>query len=192
MVFGSPELFDGIQITMALVSLFAVGETIYVASRYQADAPSINPRGRHPYDGGGHPASLWKPWLRGTVIGFPIGALPAGGAEIPKLSSRAPACRAPGGIRPWRHRRGSGLGGRQQRAGGRRRRVPLLTLGLPTSSTAAILLAAFQNYGLQPGPMLFMNNAQLVWGLIASLYVGKRSTPAGAQPPLVGLWVRSL
>src|SRR5690606_17690288 len=50
--------------------------------------------------------------------------------------------------------------------------VPLLTLGLPTSATAAILLAAFQNYGLQPGPFLFSSNPDLVWGLIASLYIG--------------------
>jgi putative tricarboxylic transport membrane protein len=69
--------------------------------------------------------------------------------------------------------------------------VPLLTLGLPTSSTAAILLAAFQNYGLQPGPMLFMNNAQLVWGLIASLYVGNVMLLV-LNLPLVGLWVRLL
>src|SRR3546814_6430624 len=50
--------------------------------------------------------------------------------------------------------------------------VPLLTLGLPTSATAAILIAAFKQYGLQPGPLLFANEPDLVWGLIASLYIG--------------------
>ena len=50
--------------------------------------------------------------------------------------------------------------------------VPLLTLGIPTSATAAILLGAFQNYGMQPGPLLFQTQTALVWGLIASLYVG--------------------
>ena len=50
--------------------------------------------------------------------------------------------------------------------------VPLLTLGIPTSATAAILLAAFQNYGIQPGPLLFQTQGALVWGLIASLYIG--------------------
>ena len=49
--------------------------------------------------------------------------------------------------------------------------VPLLTLGLPTTATAAIMLAGFQQFGLQPGPLLFANNAPLVWGLIASLLV---------------------
>ena len=46
--------------------------------------------------------------------------------------------------------------------------VPLLTLGLPTSATAAIMLVAFQQYGLQPGPLLFQRNPNLVWGLIAA------------------------
>ena len=50
--------------------------------------------------------------------------------------------------------------------------VPLLALGLPTSATAAILLAAFEQYNLQPGPLLFAGNSTLVWGLIASMYLG--------------------
>ena len=69
--------------------------------------------------------------------------------------------------------------------------VPLLTLGLPTSATAAILLAAFQQYGLQPGPLLFTRDAQLVWGLIASLYIGNVMLLV-LNLPLVGLWVRLL
>ena len=50
--------------------------------------------------------------------------------------------------------------------------MPLLTLGIPTSATAAIMLAAFQIFNLQPGPELFERNSELVWTLIASLYVG--------------------
>ena len=69
--------------------------------------------------------------------------------------------------------------------------VPLLTLGLPTSATAAILLAAFQNFGLQPGPFLFTTNPELVWGLIASLYVGNVMLLV-LNLPLVGMWVKLL
>jgi putative tricarboxylic transport membrane protein len=69
--------------------------------------------------------------------------------------------------------------------------VPLLTLGLPTSATAAIMLAAFQQYGLQPGPLLFANAPQLVWGLIASLYVGNTMLLV-LNLPLAGIWVRLL
>jgi putative tricarboxylic transport membrane protein len=69
--------------------------------------------------------------------------------------------------------------------------VPLLTLGLPTSATAAILLVAFQRYGLNPGPQLFDRNPDLVWGLIASLYIGNAMLLI-LNLPLAGLWVRLL
>jgi putative tricarboxylic transport membrane protein len=69
--------------------------------------------------------------------------------------------------------------------------VPLLTLGLPTSATAAIMLAGFQQYGLQPGPLLFATNPQLVWGLIASLLIANLMLLV-LNLPLVGLWVKLL
>src|SRR6185295_5684289 len=69
--------------------------------------------------------------------------------------------------------------------------APLLSLGLPTNATAAIMLAAFQQYGLQPGPLLFQHEPKLVWGLIASLYVGNVMLLV-LNLPLIGLWVRLL
>ena len=69
--------------------------------------------------------------------------------------------------------------------------VPLLTLGIPTSVTAAILLSAFQNYGLQPGPQLFQTSSTLVWALIASLYIGNVMLLV-LNLPMVGLWVKLL
>ena len=69
--------------------------------------------------------------------------------------------------------------------------MPLLTLGIPTSATAAILLAAFQNYGIQPGPLLFVTQADLVWTLIASLYVGNVLLLV-LNLPLIGMWVKVL
>jgi putative tricarboxylic transport membrane protein len=135
----------------------------------------------------------WKPWLRGTALGFPIGALPAGGSEIPTFLSymvERRLCR-----RPAEFGRGAieGVAGPEaaNNASAAGILVPLLTLGLPTSATAAILLAAFQNYGLQPGPFLFLNSPDLVWGLIASLYIGNVMLLV-LNLPLVGLWVRLL
>jgi putative tricarboxylic transport membrane protein len=69
--------------------------------------------------------------------------------------------------------------------------IPLLTLGIPTSNTTAILLGAFQNYGIQPGPQLFTTSAALVWALIASLYIGNVMLLI-LNLPLVGLWVKLL
>ena len=69
--------------------------------------------------------------------------------------------------------------------------VPLLTLGIPTSATAAVLLAAFQIFDLQPGPLLFENSAALVWALIASLYVGNVLLLV-LNLPLIQIWVKIL
>ena len=69
--------------------------------------------------------------------------------------------------------------------------IPLLTLGIPTSNTTAVLLGAFQNYGINPGPQLFTSSASLVWALIASLYIGNLMLLV-LNLPLVGLWVKLL
>ena len=69
--------------------------------------------------------------------------------------------------------------------------VPLLTLGIPTSVTAAILLSALQNYGINAGPQLFQTSSTLVWALIASLYIGNVMLLV-LNLPLVGMWVKLL
>jgi putative tricarboxylic transport membrane protein len=67
----------------------------------------------------------------------------------------------------------------------------MLTLGLPTSATAAIMLSAFQSYGINPGPLLLQSQASLVWGLIASLYIANVMLLV-LNLPLVGIWVKVL
>ncbi len=69
--------------------------------------------------------------------------------------------------------------------------VPLLTLGLPTSATAAVMLAGFQQYNIQPGPLLFAQHPDLVWALVASLFIANVMLLV-LNLPLVGLWVRLL
>jgi putative tricarboxylic transport membrane protein len=127
------------------------------------------------------------------VIGFPIGALPAGGTEIPTFLSYLVEKRF--ARKPEEFGKGAIEGVAGPEAANNSAvagvLVPLLALGLPTSATAAILLAAFQQYGLQPGPLLFTGNSGLVWGLIASLYIGNVMLLV-LNLPLVGLWVRLL
>lgn len=193
MVFGTLELLDGISFTVVLVSLFAIGETLYVASRHSSTPPVINPLSGGAWMSRDDWRRSWKPWLRGSVIGFPIGSLPAGGTEIPtflsytleKRLSRHPEEFGKGAI--------EGVAGPEaaNNAAAAGILVPLLTLGLPSTATAAVLLAAFQNYGLQPGPLLFVNNPGLVWALIASLYIGNVILLV-LNLPLVGIWVRLL
>jgi putative tricarboxylic transport membrane protein len=69
--------------------------------------------------------------------------------------------------------------------------VPMLTLGLPTNATAAVMLAAFVQYGIQPGPLLFEREGDLVWALIASLFIGNTLLLI-LNLPLAPLWARLL
>lgn len=190
--FGIPYLLDGIDPVIVAIGLFAIGETLWVVSRGPDEDHVLPVRGslwmtRDEWQ------RSWKPWLRGTAIGFPMGALPAGGAELPTLMSYAIEKRL--SARPEEFGQGAieGVAGPEaaNNASAAGTLVPLLTLGLPTSATAAVLLAAFQQFGLQPGPLLFAHEPALVWGVIASLYVGNAMLLV-LNLPLVGLWVKLL
>jgi putative tricarboxylic transport membrane protein len=127
------------------------------------------------------------------VIGFPIGAMPAGGAEIGTFLSYATEKRLATNPEEFGHGAIEGVAGPEaaNNASAAGTLVPLLTLGLPTSATAAILLAGFQQFGLQPGPLLFATNPQVVWGLIASLLIANAMLLV-LNLPLIGLWVKLL
>jgi putative tricarboxylic transport membrane protein len=190
---GLPALLDGIGVVLVVVGLFAAGETLYVASRFRRGGLDVIPIEGSVWMTREEWRRSWKPWLRGTLIGFPIGALPAGGAEIPTFLSYLTEKRL--AERPEEFGKGAieGVAGPEaaNNAAAAGVLAPLLTLGLPTSATAAILLAAFQGYGLQPGPLLFQNSPDLVWGLIASLYIGNFMLLV-LNLPLAPVWVRLL
>lgn len=193
MTFGLPDLLDGVELTVVLVSVFAVGEILYVASRFRHNDEQIIPISGKAFMTRNEWARSWKPWLRGTIIGFPMGAIPGGGSELPTMLSYSLEKNLSKNKDEFGHGAIEGVAGPEaaNNAAAAGILVPLLTLGLPTSATAAILLVAFQNYGLQPGPFLFSSNPELVWGLIASLYVGNAMLLV-LNLPLVGLWVRLL
>jgi putative tricarboxylic transport membrane protein len=133
----------------------------------------------------------WKPWLRGAAIGFPLGVLPCGGAEVPTFLSYSVEKRLSATPEEFGHGAIEGVAGPEaaNNAAAAGVLVPLLTLGLPSSATAAVLLAAFEQYGLQPGPLLFSSRPDLVWTLIASLYIGNVMLLV-LNLPLVGMWAR--
>ncbi|GAA3678847.1 tripartite tricarboxylate transporter permease [Nonomuraea antimicrobica] len=191
---GIPQLLDGIDVVIVAVGLFAVGEALYVASRLRHGTPEVVPVGRA-WMGRADWRRSWLPWLRGTALGFPFGALPGGGAEIPTFLSYAAERRLARGVAREEYGKGAieGVAGPEaaNNAAAAGTLVPLLTLGLPTSATAAILLAAFQQYGLQPGPQLFDHNPALVWGMIASLFIGNMMLLV-LNLPLAPLWARVL
>src|ERR687898_319395 len=193
LTFGIPELLDGIDTVVVAVGLFAIGETLYNAARYRFEKEEIYELKGSKWLGREDWKRSWKPWLRGTFLGFPIGALPAGGSEIPTFLSYLVEKRL------TTHPEEFGKGAIEAVAGPEAANnasaagtlAPLLSLGLPTSATAAIMLAAFQQYGLQPGPLLFDSNPELVWGMIASLYIGNVLLLV-LNLPMAGVWVKLL
>lgn len=191
--FGIPDLTDGVEITTLAVALFAIGETLSVAASKSTGEGKIEPVKGSVWMNREDWSRSWKPWLRGTFIGFPIGAMPAGGAEIGTFLSYSVEKQLSKKPEEFGHGAIEGVAGPEaaNNASAAGTLVPLLTLGLPTSATAAIMLAGFQQFGLQPGPLLFATNPQLVWGLIASLLVANFMLLV-LNLPLVGLWVRLL
>jgi putative tricarboxylic transport membrane protein len=189
--FGIPQLLDGIDVVILVIGLFAVGETIYQAWRYGRDEIVVVTL--HDFTGMSRDEwrRSWRPWLRGTAIGFPLGVLPVGGSVIPTFLSYMTEKRL--SDRPEEFGKGAieGVAGPEaaNNAAAAGVLVPLLTLGLPSSATAAVLMAAFQQYGLQPGPLLFSSRPDLVWTLIASLYIGNAMLLV-LNLPLVGVWAR--
>ena len=191
--FGVPELLDGIDVVVLAVGLFAVGETLYVAAYQSRVKEELQRLSGSLWMTREDWRRSWPAWLRATAIGFPFGTIPAGGSEIPTFLSYAAEKKLSKHPEEFGHGAIEGVAGPEaaNNAASTGVLVPLLTLGIPTSATAAILLAAFQNYGIQPGPLLFQTQGALVWGLIASLYVGNVLLLV-LNLPLIGLWVKVL
>jgi putative tricarboxylic transport membrane protein len=193
LVFGYPQLLDGVDLVIVAVGLFAVGEAMLVSSRRDLREVTVETVKGSLWMSREDWKRSWKAWLRGTALGFPFGVLPAGGTEIPTFLSYFFEKKLS------KHPQEFGKGAIEGVAGPEAANnsavagvlVPLLSLGLPTSATAAILLVAFQQYGLQPGPQLFEASGPLVWTLIASLFIGNAMLLV-LNLPLVGVWVKLL
>ena len=199
--FGMAGLLGGLNVIVVTVGLFAVGEVFWYAATRARRAPvgAAGEAGTRRSVGG--PVRLtraewrrsWPAWIRGTLIGFFCGVLPGAGATVASFlaydaerrSSKTPEAFGDGAI--------EGVAGPEAAnnasAGGSL--VPLLALGIPGSGTTAVMLAAFQMYGLQPGPLLFTQDTTLVWGLIASLYVSNTLLLV-LNLPLIRIWVQLL
>lgn len=192
LTFGQPELADGIDVVVVAVAIFAIGEALWVAAHLRRKPLEVIPVGQ-PWMSKADWGRSWKPWLRGTAFGFPFGALPAGGAEVPtflsyiteKKLSKHPEEFGKGAI--------EGVAGPEaaNNASAAGTLVPLLAIGLPTTATAAVILLAIRSYGIQPGPQLFDTEPELVWGLLASLFVANLLLLV-LNLPLAPVWAKLL
>lgn len=192
--FGEAALLDGIEVTVAAVGIFAVGEALYLAWQgRESKAGEVMKLSGSLWMSKSDWGRSWKAWFRGAFYGFPIGAMPAGGAELPTLLSYYTEKKLSKHPEEFGHGAIEGVAGPEaaNNAAAAGVLMPLLTLGIPTSATAAIMLSAFEGYGIQTGPQLFASQSSLVWTLIASLYIGNVILLV-LNLPLVGLWVKLL
>ncbi|OAB88826.1 tripartite tricarboxylate transporter TctA [Janibacter melonis] len=173
---GHPQLLDGVGVVLVTVALLALGEVFHVCLTGGTKASAVaTGKGRVRLTRAEFTKAV-PAWLRGTGFGLPFGIIPVGGAEVPTflafgLEKRLDNKRdepefGTGAIR------GVAAPEAASNATTGTAMGALLTLGLPVSATAAVMLAAFQQYGLQPGPLLFERSPDLVWTLIASLFIG--------------------
>ncbi|HWC01405.1 MAG TPA: tripartite tricarboxylate transporter permease [Methylomirabilota bacterium] len=190
--FGMPSLLDGLEFLPVTIGLFAVAEVLSTASRALRQEVYAAPiRGYLPSRADWHACRWTLP--RASLIGFVVGVLPGAGATLAsilaylaeKRASRYPERFGTGvieGVAAPETANNAASGGAM---------VPLLTLGVPGSGTTAVMLGALMLWGLRPGPLLFEKNPQLVWGLIASMYIGNVVLLI-LNLPLIRLWVQLL
>jgi putative tricarboxylic transport membrane protein len=188
--FGFVWLLDGIEFIVLTVALFGVGEVL-ASCTMGAMRPVAAIRDVLPTRADWRASRM--PILRGSFIGFIIGVLPATGATIAsfvayiveKKLARDPSRFGRGAI--------EGVAGPEasNNAAAAGAMVPMLALGVPGSGTTAVILGALIMFGLRPGPEMFDKNAELVWAVIASMYIGNALLLV-MNLPLAGLFARLL
>jgi putative tricarboxylic transport membrane protein len=195
LTFGYIYALDGISTVIVIVSLFAVGEALYVAFKGRFGEAKVIKFSGKAWMSKEQWSRSWRPWARGTAIGFPLGVLPAGGSELPTFLSYNLEKRLAGRKGKSEFGKGAieGVAGPEaaNNANAAGSLVPLLALGIPTSATAAVMLASFDQFNIQAGPLLFSEQSALVWTLIGALFIGNFLLLL-INLPLIGLWVKLL
>jgi putative tricarboxylic transport membrane protein len=191
---GVPELQDGVGFVIAVVGLFAIAEVFSTMEEItKGTRPEIiRLKGKLWFTREEWRRSVGPIW-RGSIIGFIIGVLPGAGGTIASIMTYIWEKRLSKHPEEFGHGAIEGVAGPESAnnsdtAGAM---VPLLTLGIPGGGATAVMLGAFIMYGIQPGPLLFQNRPDLVWGLVDSMYVGNVMLLI-LNLPLIGLFVRLL
>lgn len=187
--FGYIPLTRGLELIPVMVGLFGIGEILSSAEAgvgqiYSGKLGKMTPRGEDLRIG------LWA-CLRGTVLGFIMGLLPGINAALTSFFSYDLEKR----VSRRKEKFGSGViegvAGPEaaNNATAMAGFIPLFALGIPASPAFAMILAALMIYGLQPGPLIFIQNKDFIWTVIGSMYIGNVILLI-LNLPLVGLWAR--
>ena len=174
--FGVPQLLGGFDFIVIICGMFGVTEVFNSIEQPEDEGEVIKGKLRLR-----DMFLTWEDWVasrwaivRGSVIGFFVGMIPAGG--ITTASFIAYLAEKRYSKHPERFGHGAIEGVAAPESANNAASIsgfaPLLALGIPGSATTAVMLAGFMMWGIRPGPLLFMQHANLVWGLIASMYIG--------------------
>ncbi|MFI9835784.1 tripartite tricarboxylate transporter permease [Nonomuraea sp. NPDC051941] len=170
--FGDVDLLSGLPFVQVMIGLFAVGEVLYQIR--QGAAEPIRARFRDLVITREELSRSKGAIARGSLIGYLLGCLPGAGSTLASFLAYGVEKRVS------RHRDEFGQGAIEgvaapesaNNAAANANFVPTLALGIPGGATTAVLLGAFTMYGIQPGPLLFDEQPELVWGLLASFFIG--------------------
>lgn len=177
--FGSPELISGISFIPVTIGLFGIGELLYRLLKsehkdFENKNVEVSLKDKTAWPTKKEFGETKFSFARGSILGFIVGVLPGAGATIAsfltysfeKRVSKTPEKfgkgHLPGLVAPETANNAAVSGAM----------IPLLSLGIPGSASIAILLGALILYGLQPGPLLMINNPDLTWGVVSSMYLG--------------------
>jgi putative tricarboxylic transport membrane protein len=174
MTFGSMELLRGFDFLIAVIGLFGIGEILLTMEEglaFKGKSAKIN--SKVVLETWKQLPKYWATAVRGAIVGCWMGITPGGATPASFMSY---------GLAKRFSRNGAKFGTGEMEgvvapetaahAAGTSALLPMLTLGIPGSPTAAVLLGGLLIWGLQPGPLLFVEQKEFVWGLIASLYLG--------------------
>ena len=170
--FGSLGLADGIQFVVLVLGLFSVSEILVLLERTHHGQKAIDASGRMLFNAK-EGMSVLATNLRSGVTGFAMGVLPGAGATLASAVSYMAEKRLAGKDNKFGEGDLRGLAAPEtaNSAAACGSMVPMLTLGVPGSGTTAVMLGALTLYNITPGPLLFRDQPDIVWGLIASLFV---------------------
>ncbi|NDY90015.1 tripartite tricarboxylate transporter permease [Ideonella livida] len=189
---GDVHLSDGIQFIVVVIGLFSVSEILLMLEQHHSAQTLIRETGRSMFNLR-EAAHTWWCTVRSSVVGFIVGVLPGAGATIASAMTYAMEKRlaGPSGRFGEGDIRGVAAPEAANNAAAAGSFVPMLTLGVPGSGTTAVMVGALALYNITPGPALFTQSPELVWGLIASLFIGNVMLLA-INIPLVGVFARML
>ncbi len=190
--FDRPELIEGIDVITLVVGLFGISEVLQNLERSVHRKLVTDTVGRVMPS-----RDDWRrsrgPIVRGSVLGFLLGLLPGGGAVLASFASYGLEKRL--SKTPEQFGKGAveGLAGPESanNSAATAAFIPLLTLGIPPNAVLGILLGALIIQGIAPGPLLMVNNPNVFWGVVASMYIGNIMLLV-LNLPLIGLWIQLL